>query len=185
MARKWIVVGVALLALVALLVTGGIAMAQSPSSATPPATKAGCGPMRGGYGMGMRGDASMFATVADLLGVTPQELAAEVQAGKTPLQVAQEHGKTAQDIVDALLAARAEWLQGAVTAGRLTQEQADQRLATMREKMTSMLESGACRGKRGAGPVTGGVQGRCRMGGRGGPMGGRWGNAAPATSRSL
>ncbi len=184
MTRKLAILGAAVLILAGLFVTGGIALAQGSATPTPAAPAAGCGMTGGGYGVGMRGGSNMFTVVAELLGLTPAQLTAELQSGKTLLEVAQAHGKTAQEVVAAVMAPRIEQINAAVAAGRLTQAQADQMIATMTENMTEMLESGACTGTCGAGlgqqgqGTTGGRGGM--MGGRGGMMGGRGlGNAAP------
>ena len=60
--------------------------------------------------------------LAELTGLEPADLYAELQEGKTLLEVAQAHGVSAEQLVEAALAARAEVLQQRVEAGYLTQE---------------------------------------------------------------
>lgn len=124
---------------------------------------------------------SMIAIVAEKLGLTTDELVTELQAGKTIADIAKEKNVALETIVDAVVAPRAERLTQMVTNGRLTQEQADTMLATMKANITTKMSEkweprglgyqdadgdGAC-DNMGQGP----------MGGRfgGGRMGGRWG----------
>ncbi len=50
----------------------------------------------------MRGE--MLTAAADAIGITADELKTEIEAGKTIAEVAVENGKTAQDVIDALVA---------------------------------------------------------------------------------
>jgi hypothetical protein len=144
-------------ALVAALTTtalagASLAFAQGP---TPPAPGyvAGydcCGwgmpgGWGGGWGWGWRG-MGLIDALAELTGLEPANLYAELQEGKALLQVAQAHGVSAEQLVEAALAARAEVLQQRVEAGYLTQEQADWMLEHMREEMLEHLEAGVSPG---------------------------------------
>ncbi len=62
----------------------------------------GPGMGHGGHRRGMRGE--MLTAAADAIGITADELKTEIQAGKTIAEVAVENGKTAQDVIDALVA---------------------------------------------------------------------------------
>lgn len=93
----------------------------------------GMGPRRGGPTQ------SLVAVAAEQLGLSQQELAAELQAGKTIADVAAEKGVSAETIVEAFLAPRAGWLAEQVSSGQLTQEQADAMLAAMRANVTARL----------------------------------------------
>lgn len=77
--------------------------------------------------------------IAEKLGMTVDELKAELKDGKTVAELAQAKGVELQVIVDALVASQAERLQQAVTNGRITQEQADQMLNAMKERLTKIL----------------------------------------------
>jgi len=182
--KKWLLIGSLVMVIGLLAVAVAIpALAQGPE--TPFAPKTGVAPgwvdedgdgvcdyagaghrggraMRGGWHHSSEG--GMITVAADLLGMTPQELLTELQEGKTLLAVAEEHGVTAEQLVDAFIAVRAERLQAAVDAGRLTQEQADLMLQHMRENALERLEEGFC----GHGP---GVTGTFGQGFRGH---GRW-----------
>src|SRR5512145_1116793 len=114
-------IGIGLLVLAALLVTVAVVGAQGPR-----------GGMMGGFGP----EDSLLAIAAEQLGMEPTELVAELQAGKTIAELAEAQGVAVDTLVDAVLAAHSEWLTQAVTAGNLTQEQADARLALMKTNLT-------------------------------------------------
>jgi hypothetical protein len=170
---KKIVFVVALVAALTLtaLAGAGLAFAQGP---TPPAPGYGCcgGWGRGG-GWGWRG-MGLMDTLAELTGLEPADLYAELQEGKALLEVAQAHGVDAEQLVETALASRAEVLQQRVEAGYLTQEQADWMLEHMEEEMLEHLEAGVSPGfncwRFGGQPASNARTGR--WGGRGG--GGRW-----------
>ena len=70
----------------------------------------GPGMGHGGHRGGMRGE--MLTAAADAIGITADELKTEIEAGKSIAEVAVENGKTAQDVIDALVAtARADLTQ--------------------------------------------------------------------------
>ena len=82
------------------------------------------GPGGHGFGHGPGGDE--FTAAASYLGLTESALATQLQAGKTLAQVADAtSGKSAAGLVAALVAAEKTEIAAAVTAGRLTQAQAD------------------------------------------------------------
>lgn len=120
--------------LVGLLVVGaltavmvGSALAQEP---TPPdsADRPFAGWGRGGFDY-FGGDGwTMFDAAAEALGLTPEELFAELHAGKSLAEVAEAQGVDVETLQDAMQAARVEAIQQAVEDGTLTQEQADRML---------------------------------------------------------
>lgn len=131
--RKYIGLGVfaAIIALVGVLAIGAVAFAQNPDGDGCP-----------GHGlMGRLGGPanSLVAVAAEALGMERADLIAELQAGKTIAQVAQEQGKDAQIIVDNFLGSRQDALAQMVADGRLTQEQADAMLAAMEANVTAHL----------------------------------------------
>ena len=125
---------------------------------------------------------SLISVAAEKLGLTSQELLTQLQAGKTITDLAKEKNVTVDTIVEAALAPRAEQLKQAVTAGQLTQEQADAQLALMKANMTQRLSQPWPQGQ-GMGYADQNGDGVCdymgqgRMGGRmgGGRMMGNWG----------
>ena len=100
----------------------------TPAQPAKPARPAKPGTPRGGFGI--FGSARLLLKAAlSVTGLTAEQLRTELAAGKSLAQIAQEKGKSADDIVKA---ARTEYetaLKQAVTDGRLTQAQADARLA--------------------------------------------------------
>lgn len=131
----------------------------------------GVGPgMMGGRGYGMMGERGngmmggrggqngplhddMIAALADGLGLTPEELQAQIDAGVTPYEVAQDQGLTDEQIQALFEQAHDEALAAAVEAGDITQEQAD-RMEQMHDQMW----------ENGFGPGSGGCHGGDRDG---------------------
>lgn len=81
-----------------------------------------------------------MAIIATTLGMTTTELLTELQAGKTVADVADEQNVALDDVVDAVVAPFEERMQTMVDSGRLTQEQADARIETMRENTTERMQ---------------------------------------------
>lgn len=136
-----------------------------------------------------RGIGSMGAAIADLFGMTPDELADARNDGQSLADLAGQKGVDQQTLVDTMLAQRKEMLAQAVADGRVTQEQAD----AMLERMTSRVQDrvddtsvgprgtggGGCGGAGGAAGNGGGC------GGAGGGCGGFGGGAGPAANTSI
>lgn len=78
--------------------------------------------------------------VARLLGLTPRQLLDELRQGKTLAQVAAAHGKSRDEVKEALRAAARQRLDRAVAAGRLTPEQAQARLQALEERLDALLD---------------------------------------------
>lgn len=149
---KKIVFAIALVAALTMTVLAGVglAFAQEP---TPPAPGyvpgdgcCGSWEMRGDWERGWHGMGLIDALAELLTGVEPADLYAELQEGKTLLEVAQAHDVSAEQLVETTLASRAEVLQQRVEAGYLTREQADWTLEHMREEMLEHLEAGVSPG---------------------------------------
>lgn len=127
--RLLIVAGVALIVLL-LAGLGGAAFvfAQEPTLPIPFGWHGG-GRGWGGFAWAGGGPWTMFDTAAEALGMTPEELFAELRAGKSPAEIAEEQGVEAEAVFEAVSAARGEVMQQAleqaVEDGRLSQEQAD------------------------------------------------------------
>lgn len=140
------------------LVTGGtLNQAQADAvqkalDAARPAKGMGRGP--GGHGH--RGE--HLAAAATALGMTQADLQTQLQSGKTLAQVATSKGVAVQKVIDALVADEQAELAAAVTAGRLTQAQADQMKTTITQRVTDMVN----------GTRPAGVPGPGRHGGQGG-----------------
>lgn len=84
-----------------------------------------------GHFRGWGGPGDILETVAEVLGLTPEDLSAELRDGKTVAEVAEAQGIDTQAIVDAVNAEIEQWVQEAVDEGRLTQEQADRILESL------------------------------------------------------
>jgi hypothetical protein len=183
---KKILVSVSLVAVLALGITG-IVFAQDPPGSDEDVCPFGgtCGGPGGGFGMGGFGyRGTMPSLLAEELGMTVDELSAALAEGKTVVEIAAEQGLSLDDLVQALVAQRAEYLNQAVADGTLTQEQADWMLEEMTEHLALQLENvgmggygGGC-GMRGGGwNPQGGMPGY--RGGRG-MRGGTWGSGTAA-----
>jgi hypothetical protein len=126
-------------ALVALLLVGLVGVSAVFAQEPTPETEAPFGWRggrrgMGGFGRGMFGGArggqwTMFDTAAEALGLTPEELFAELHAGKTLDEIAEAQGVEMEAVHDALQAAREEAMrqaiEQAVEDGKMSQEQAD------------------------------------------------------------
>lgn len=79
--------------------------------------------------------------VASALGIQPSELASELKSGKTLQQVITDHGKTTQDVVNAVVAQVKTKLDAKVTANTLTQAQETKMLDTLKTQLTNAIET--------------------------------------------
>jgi transposase len=171
--NKWLKVGLGA-TIVAVVASIGLAtatptLAQSAASNSVASSTMKDAEHRGGPGFG-RGGAN-HAVVAKALGITEAELQTEAQAGKSVAEIAQAKGVSLNTIVDAVIAAETERLKQAVTDGRLTQAQADTKLANMKLTLPSHLQTK---------PVLG-----LPMGGKGGRGFGRGGANSAAIAKAL
>lgn len=90
---------------------------------------------------------AVWETLTETLGMTSDELTAELESGKTLAEIAKEKGVSTSDLTTALEAAHQESLDQAVADGILTQEQADSILTNMAGRYEWMLDNmGAGRG---------------------------------------
>lgn len=79
--------------------------------------------------------------VADLLGMTPEQLRTELQSGKSLAQVAEAKGVSRDTLKAKILEAQKARLDAAVAAGRITAEQAQQRSSHMSANIDRMLDA--------------------------------------------
>lgn len=93
-------------------------------------------PGRGGK-LGLVGN--MIGIVAEELGMERDELREALVDGQTVAELAAEKGVSLDEIVDALVEPLAERLAEAVENGRMTQEEADEKLAQIRDDLTQRL----------------------------------------------
>jgi hypothetical protein len=96
----------------------------------------------GGFG-GPRGLIGQgLDVVATTLGITNDEVVTALKGGQTLAELAVSKGKTAQDVIDALVAEATTRINTAVTNGKLTQTQADQAIADVTKFTTDFVNNG-------------------------------------------
>jgi len=83
--------------------------------------------------------AALIRSTGDLTGLTGEQVLNELRAGKSLAQIAAANGSSGDAVVQAVVAKVKERLDRLVAAGRLTQAQADQRLATVTTQATEMV----------------------------------------------
>jgi hypothetical protein len=91
-----------------------------------------------GMGPAMRGG---LAAAAKALGMSETDLLTALRSGKSLAAVAKEKGVVVQKVVDALVAQAKQRIADAVKNGRLTQAQADQRLADLEQQVTDRVNA--------------------------------------------
>ena len=108
----------------------------------------------GGFGGGILG--AGLDVVATTLGITPDEVRTALESGQTIADLAVSKGKTAQDVIDAVVAAATTKINAEVTAGHLTQTQADKLIANLTTIATDFVNDVKLPGGPGFGPGFGG-----------------------------
>lgn len=99
-------------------------------------------PEGGPHGPGPRGrHGKNLEVVAGAIGIDPAALRTELQSGKTIAEVAQAHGVDVQKVIDALVGDLKTRLDADVAAGRITQAQADQKLAGAPARIADMVNN--------------------------------------------
>jgi hypothetical protein len=96
------------------------------------------GPGHGGPGR--RGAHLAPAEIAAALEISVEELRTEHRAGKTLAQIAEAKGLSRDTLVDRLVAAAEAELAQKVTAGRLSQAEADERKAGLKERVEGLVD---------------------------------------------
>jgi len=178
--KKLLVIAGITAAFVTVLALGltGFAYAQDTQPVCPNCSEDGWM----GKGAGFRGQVVdgeygpmheyMVSAMAEALGITPEELEAAHAEGKTAWAIAQEQGKSYDEFLALMQAARSTAFQQMVADGVISQEQADWMLS----HMNGGMGSGYGRGGYGAGGCT--MSGENQSGtfgpGMHGGRGGRW-----------
>jgi len=80
--------------------------------------------------------------VAELLGIEAEALRTEMRNGSTLADIAAINGVETQAVVDMMVAESTERIDEAVANERLTQEEADEKLADLEERITVRVEQG-------------------------------------------
>lgn len=81
-------------------------------------------------------------TVATTLGISADDVRAALRDGTTLKALAEAHGKTAQDVIDALVAATKTQLDAKVADGSMTQAEADTALAAATIGIPALVNNG-------------------------------------------
>src|SRR5215211_958631 len=76
---------------------------------------------------------------ASYLGLTEAELRSELEDGKSLAQVARDHDKTVDGLIDAMVDSAKQRLDADVEAGRVTQAEADAMLDELRERISDLV----------------------------------------------
>ena len=86
----------------------------------------------------------MVAAVSEALGMTAEDLRAELESGKTMWGVAEEQGLTSEQFGELMVDARTSALNQAVEDGVITREQADWMIARMSQMNANGYGPGSC-----------------------------------------
>ena len=79
--------------------------------------------------------------VQELLGLDADELRAARESGSSLAQIAEQQGVSLDELTSTIVAAADEHLDEAVADGRISQEEADQKLAEIQENVTERVQS--------------------------------------------
>jgi polyhydroxyalkanoate synthesis regulator phasin len=127
--------GVRLRELLQELVDGGTITADQADAVTEHLVANA--PERGGRGPHR---AHAGEAVAEALGLEVDEVRDALRAGTTIADLAEQQGVDVQVVIDAMVAEAEEHLATAVENGRLTQEEADERLVEITERITDRID---------------------------------------------
>ncbi|MDP3714723.1 MAG: hypothetical protein Q8R60_19835 [Mycobacteriales bacterium] len=115
-------------------------LAESLPPGGPGGRGRGHGPDGRGHGPGGRGFGAGLDAAATAIGITEAELKAQLAAGKALAQVAEANDVSKADLIAALVKAAEAKLAQAVTDGKITQAQADERKATLTARITESVD---------------------------------------------
>jgi len=126
-------------ALIGSLAVGGTAFAATPTPAavTAPAAHAKAHTWVKNHRKAIR--RAVIAVSATTIGITPKALVAELRTGKSIAQVAAEHNVSTSTVEAAMLTAAEGKVSQAVTAGKLTQAQADKIDAALPTRIATLV----------------------------------------------
>jgi hypothetical protein len=94
------------------------------------------GGLHRGFGHGLFG---RLEAAAGYIGITETQLRTELEGGKSLAQVAKDHNKSVDGLVNALVADARGKLDDAVSAGRLTKAQETELLGGLKDRITNMV----------------------------------------------
>jgi hypothetical protein len=94
------------------------------------------GGLRRGFGHGLFGRSE---AAAGYVGITEAQLRTELEGGKSLAQVAKDHNKSVDGLINALFADAKGKLDDAVSAGRLTMARENEMLGVLKDRITNMV----------------------------------------------
>ncbi len=101
-------------------------------------------------GHGKRGHkGAKLETLSEVLGLEQDELRTELRSGATVADIAEEQGVSVDAVVDALVADMTERVEAAVEAGRMSEEEAAEKLEGAEDKATDFVNGEGERRERG------------------------------------
>lgn len=126
-------------ALIGSLAVGGTAFAATPTptAVTAPATHVTAHTWVKNHRKAIR--RAVVTVSATTIGITPKALVAELRTGKSIALVATEHGVSTSTVEAAMLTAAEGKVSQAVTAGKLTQAQADKIDAALPGRIATLV----------------------------------------------
>ena len=80
-----------------------------------------------------------FAKVAETIGITTDELESALRSGQSIAEVAAANGKTAQDVIDVLVADATAKIDAKVASGDLSAERAAELKSNLTERITALV----------------------------------------------
>jgi hypothetical protein len=104
-----------------------------------------------------RGGSEIVTTVAALLSIDENTLTTALAEGKTMVEIAATYGIDEDNLVSSLVASVTASFEAKVTAGTLTQDQANQQLNGLKDRLTKQVESKMGVSGQGQGARTGGA----------------------------
>lgn len=129
-------------ALEGLVEDGTIDQDQADAVAEELAGSGVLGPRHRGGGMGLGGPGVGLDAAAEALGLTTDELFDALRDGDSLTDIAEAQGVEVDTLVASLVAAAEERITAAVEDGRLTQEQADELISGLEERIAEHVEDG-------------------------------------------
>jgi len=151
--KKILLVTVACVAVLALM--AGVAVAVTGTDADVGARTGECGNDRadetGHKGSGSHRD-EVKGEIAGLLGLSLEDMEAQLSSGKTLAELAEEKGVTTDQVLETITSKVGELLDAEVAAGNMIPEQAEERKSFAASRAADCIENGGCgQGSRGLG----------------------------------
>lgn len=119
---------------------------ESEAFSIMPLPRAGQPGGHGQLGPGLRAQRlvppAVFDSAAEALGLEREELLAKLRDGETFAEIASAQGKSAEELVSALVDEAGERLERAVDAGRLTESQMAELLERLESRLEKLVELG-------------------------------------------